>query len=189
MPVNNVNLNQSEICAKTRQRQQIKKWYIFYTKPKAELKAEEMLVKDGFEVFLPTLKQCSIWKNRQKKTIVKPLIASYIFVYTSGHQIEKVLANPKIVAVVTCGGKKAVLRQEDIVLLQSIARLQKNINSTNNYQVGKRVRFIRGALAGLEGKIIFQNGKQRFGVELDALHYAVFVEFEMDQNQIELISE
>ena len=138
MPVNNVNLTQSEVWAKTRQRQQIKKWYIFYTKPKAELIAEEMLVKDGFEVYLPKMNQCSIWKNRQRKTIVKPLITSYIFVYTSGHQIEKVLANPKIVAVVTCGCKKSILREADINLLHRISRHHEDITITNNYQVGDK---------------------------------------------------
>ena len=187
MPVNNVNLTQSEVWAKTRQRQQIKKWYIFYTKPKAELIAEEMLVKDGFEVYLPKMNQCSIWKNRQRKAIVKPLITSYIFVYTPEHQIVKVLANPKIVAVVTCGGKKAVLREEDMKLLQKMARLRGQISATSDYKVGKRVRFVEGSFTGLEGQIINHRGKQRFGVELDALHYAVFVELEIDQEQVELI--
>jgi transcription antitermination factor NusG len=188
MPVNNVNLSQIEVWTKSRQSRQIKKWYIFYTRPRAEFVAEEMLVKAGFEVYLPKLKHCSVWKNRQKKTIIKPLIASYIFVFTSELQIEKVLANPKIVTAVTCGGKKAVLRQEDMDLLQRIERFQKDIKSTNNYQVGKRVRFIRDVFSGLEGKLILQNGKQRFGVELDALHYAVFIDLEMDQSKVEIIS-
>ena len=45
--------------------------FIFYTKPKAELIAEEMLVKDGFEVFLPKMNQCSIWKKPAEKNDCK----------------------------------------------------------------------------------------------------------------------
>lgn len=188
MPVNNVSFTQSNVWAQSLQNQQLKKWYIFYTKPKAELIAEELLVKDGFEVYLPKINQSSIWKNRQKKIIVKPLIASYIFVYMPEHQIEKVLANPKIVTVITCGEKKAVLREEDMKLLQKMARLRGKISATSDYKVGKRVRFVEGSFTGLEGQIINHRGKQRFGIELDALHYAVFIDLEMDQSQIEIIS-
>ena len=56
-----------------------KKWFAIYTKPKAEKKVFDQLVKYNFEAFLPLKKEIHRWKDRLKKVEV-PLFNSYVFV-------------------------------------------------------------------------------------------------------------
>ena len=58
-----------------------KKWIAVYTKPRHEKTVENELLKKGFEVYLPILKERRKWSDR-KKWVEFPLFRSYIFVRT-----------------------------------------------------------------------------------------------------------
>jgi len=57
-----------------------KKWYVVYTTPRGEKKANHRLEEKGIETYLPLRKTIRQWSDRKKKIEV-PLFTSYLFVY------------------------------------------------------------------------------------------------------------
>jgi len=62
-----------------------KKWFVFYTKSRQEKKVNELLLKRGFEPFLPMQAIVRQWSDRKKKVVV-PLFNSDIFVCVEEHR-------------------------------------------------------------------------------------------------------
>jgi transcriptional antiterminator RfaH len=56
-----------------------KNWFVFYTKSRQEKKVNDLLLRHGFEPYLPLQKVLRQWSDRKKKVEV-PLFNSYIFV-------------------------------------------------------------------------------------------------------------
>jgi transcription antitermination factor NusG len=57
------------------------KWFVMYTRSRAEKKVAEMLVEEGVEVYLPMVEELRQWSDRKKK-VQKALFNGYIFVKT-----------------------------------------------------------------------------------------------------------
>ena len=55
-----------------------KYWYVLYTKPRHEFKAEAQINSLNIESYLPTNTVIKQWSDRKKK-ITEPLFKSYIF--------------------------------------------------------------------------------------------------------------
>lgn len=70
-----------------------KQWFVFYTKSRQEKKVRDLLLKSGYEVFLPMHKVMRQWSDRKKKVEV-PLFNSYIFVNDLEHNISNILKTP-----------------------------------------------------------------------------------------------
>jgi transcriptional antiterminator RfaH len=54
-------------------------WYVVYTKPREEVRAQENLENQGFEIFLPTCKIESV-KNSKLFILTEPLFPRYLFI-------------------------------------------------------------------------------------------------------------
>jgi transcriptional antiterminator RfaH len=61
------------------------KWYVVLTKPKQEHRAEEHLVAQGGEVFLPRI-QLEKMRKGKRVDIVEPLFPGYLFVNVEGRE-------------------------------------------------------------------------------------------------------
>jgi transcriptional antiterminator RfaH len=59
------------------------KWYVVLTKPKQETRAEEHLVAQGGEVFMPRV-QLEKMRNGRKVDVIEPLFPGYLFVNVEG---------------------------------------------------------------------------------------------------------
>ena len=108
----------------------IPKWFAIYTRPKAEKKVNEQLVRTGIETYLPLKKELRQWKDR-KKWIELPLFTSYIFVRVISkeyYEITRVIHG--FVKFVTIGGSKIAVRDVEI---ETIKKLLKH--SANNIEV------------------------------------------------------
>ena len=57
-----------------------KKWYVVYTKPRAEVSLEKILEKKGIETYLPMITRKRKWSDRIKD-VTSPILPSYIFVH------------------------------------------------------------------------------------------------------------
>jgi len=157
-----------------------KAWYIFYTCPRAEKKALSLLLSDGFETYLPLRCVTKIWKNRQKKTIHEPLFPGYIFVRTQPENIYRVLQNPKIARCITCDKKPSTLSTEEIQLIQKTLDSGEDLLIRTELPQGEKVQLIYGPLMGYEGILIKQKGKNRVGIQIDGLPYAISIEVSID---------
>ena len=90
-----------------------KKWIAVYTKPRHEKTVENELLKKGFEVYLPILKERRKWSDR-KKWVEFPLFRSYIFVKTEIKNSLFVLQTLGVVKVIKFGGEIAVIQNDSI---------------------------------------------------------------------------
>lgn len=59
------------------------KWYVVLTKPKQEDRAEEHLVSQGGEVFLPRIQLEKVRKGKRTQ-VIEPLFPGYLFVNVKG---------------------------------------------------------------------------------------------------------
>jgi transcriptional antiterminator NusG len=152
-----------------------KHWFVFYTKSRQEKKVKELLVRDGFEVFLPMQKIVRQWSDRKKKIDV-PLFNSYIFVKGHEHTIQNVLKTPGIAWTIRHNGKPAVLRKDEYVLISRFLESGFFIEATTSipeFQRGDRTRIMDGPLKGIEGYIERQSDTDSFYVILEGIDHVL----------------
>ena len=91
-------------------------WYVLYTKPRSEKKAEEQLLSLGINAYCPTYSKIKIWSDRKKKIDV-PLLPSMIFVSLNNKDMNRVFESSAAVKYMFWLGKRAVVRQYEIDIL------------------------------------------------------------------------
>lgn len=156
-----------------------KRWYVFYTCPRAEKKVNEYLQSIGYEVFLPLKVELKIWKNRQKKIIEKPLFSSYIFVNTFQFEIFKINKVRGICNCVTCAGVPAVISNNDIMSLKIMQNMNAVVVGSTTLLVGDKVRVINGPLCGYEGVLTAIKGVNKFGINISCVNLAAIVDLDI----------
>lgn len=162
-----------------------KNWYVFYTCPRAEKKANEYLQLLGYETFLPLQKELRIWKNRQKKYIEEPLFPSYIFVKTQECNLFNIAKLPKICHCLTMSGHPAIVLDQDIAAIQCMLQNDKKVDvEQRELQVGKKVIIIKGYLTGYEGVLIDCRGEHKFGIQLIGTNYIACINIDLDMIKI-----
>ncbi|WP_459212987.1 UpxY family transcription antiterminator [Aquimarina rhabdastrellae] len=176
--MNTTKLNQN-ICPgvilERKRKKNEKNWYIFYTSPRAEKVVYKDLLARDYDAFLPLTKTLKVWKNRQKKIIESPLFPSYIFVNTRLNEIYDISRIPKIATFIRCGQKPSVIPPNDIATIKKMLLLEQEVSVETTFYEGERVKIIKGPLVGHEGILIEQKGKTRFGIHLNEINQAVFV--------------
>jgi transcription antitermination factor NusG len=155
----------------------VRQWYVFYTKSRQEKKVKDLLLKNGYEVFLPTHKVMRQWSDRKKKVEV-PLFSSYIFVKDLDHKIADILKTPGVAWNIRHNGKPAVLRQEEFELIQRFLATGYFLEASgevDSFQIGDRARIVDGPLAGITGILTGQDKDQRFNILLGGIQQVIQV--------------
>ena len=119
------------------------KWYAIYTRSHCEKKVSEDLLKAGFQVFLPMIKEKRVWSDRIK-TVSVPLLSSYVFVKLPAQNQQGVLSFPGVVRLVSFGGKPCGVREEEIDLLEKIITHGFPVERGLEVGMGETVRVIGG---------------------------------------------
>ena len=155
-----------------------KHWYVFYTKSRQEKKVQDLLVRSGYEVFLPMQKVMRQWSDRKKKVDL-PLFNSYIFVKDFEHHIPEVLKTPGVAWSIRHNGKPAILRQEEYELIQRFIRtgyFLETSGEVESFRVGDRAKIIDGPLSGVTGVLTGQDKNQRFNILLEGIQQVIQVQ-------------
>ncbi len=125
-----------------------KKWLVFYTKSRHEKKCLDLLLRRGYEAWLPMVKELRQWSDRKKK-VEAPLFRSYIFVNIEEHQTREILQIPGISWNIRHNDKPAVLHQKDKVIIEQILESGYAIETESNiedFERGQEVLITAGAL-------------------------------------------
>jgi transcription antitermination factor NusG len=127
--------------------------------------------------FLPVYRSVRRWKDRQKELDLV-LFPSYVFVNIHPQEQLRVLQVPGVVRLVTFNGQPARLPQQEIEALRN--GLAEGINAELHpyLKIGRRVRVLRGPLAGIEGILLRKKDKWRFVISIDVLMRSVAVELD-----------
>src|SRR6056297_2638782 len=92
-------------------------WYVLYTKPRTEKRVAERLQEIGVEVYCPLIAEIKQWKDRKKK-LKTPLFKSYVFIKLEDKNRNQVFDVPGVVRYLFWLGKPAVVRNEEIEVIQ-----------------------------------------------------------------------
>ncbi len=156
-----------------------KSWYVFYTKSRQEKKVKDLLLKNGFEVFLPMQKVMKQWSDRKKKVEV-PLFNSYIFVKDSHHKIPEILKTPGVAWNIRYNGRPAVLREEEFELIRRFISTGLFLETAglepDSFKIGDKAKIIDGPLAGVTGILTGEDKNQRFNIVLEGIQQVIQVQ-------------
>jgi transcription antitermination factor NusG len=155
-------------------------WFAAFTAPQAEQSVARHLAIYGIESFLPTFESTHVWKNRQKKKIMKPMFPSYVFVHLDETERRKLFRVPNVVKII--GGKQGPIPipTSEIEFLRSMA-FDKRLTPSVEFAPGQRVRIKDGPMRGIEGTLIRHNNKLRFVLTLQLMNKHVAIEVVADE--------
>lgn len=147
-----------------------KKWFVFYTKSRAEKKTLEYLQKFGFEAWLPMHKVVRQWSDRKKKLEV-PLFNSYIFVKDIEANIQEIVKVPGISWNIRHNERPAILRESELQTIQRFlaSGLTIEIGSSQNLEKGDKVQVMDGPLKGVVGFLSGAFNEQKFTIEMETI--------------------
>ena len=156
-----------------------KQWFVFYTKSRQEKKVRDLLLKSGYEVFLPMHKVMRQWSDRKKKVEV-PLFNSYIFVNDLDYNIPFILKIPGVSWNIKSNGKPAVLRLDELELINRFIltglTLEASDLDRNTLKTGDKAKIIDGPLTGVVGVISGNPNNEKFNVLIEGIDQVIRVQ-------------
>lgn len=148
-----------------------KQWYLVYTKPRQEEVARTNLSRQGYEIYLPLMRQPRRRRGR-RIAVIGPMFPRYLFVHLD-RQTDNwgpIRSTLGVVSIVRFGHEPAWAPDNLIVFLQSREDAQGvQAISPDEYQPGSRVRVTDGSLMGYEGIFLARTGHDRVAVLLDIM--------------------
>lgn len=131
-------------------------WYAVHIKSRHEFQVFERLTGAGIETFLPSWQKNSKWKDRNK-LVQLPLFPGYLFVHTDNNHAARltILKTKGVVRMLgVIPGQPEPVPEEQISSLKKVIDAGINIDHYPYLKEGRRVRIIRGPLAGIEGILV-----------------------------------
>lgn len=153
-----------------------RKWLVFYTKSRHEMKVRGYLQCKGYDVFVPVQKVLRQWSDR-KKWVVTPLFRSYIFVNDMESKIQDILQVPGIAWNIRYNNQPAYLREQEIETIKRFLATGLHIETSAHpaFQVGDEAEVLDGPLKGIRGKIIATPSGEKFSVTLEVLGNSMII--------------
>lgn len=143
------------------------KWFVLYTKPQHEIKAAKALEKMGVRSYCPVFNQLKQYSDRKKK-VEMPLLRSYVLVKIEDKDRNRVFNVPGIVRYVFWLGKPAIVREEEIELMEKNLSGVYDRVSISNIKKGTNYTIPTGPFKGQDGKVV-NLFKNRIKLELPSL--------------------
>jgi len=152
------------------------RWYALHTRARHEKTVERRLRDQGMETFLPITAEMHRWSDRTKKVEV-PLFSCYVFVRcalsmedrTRVHQVESVHG------FVGSRGASLPIPDQQIESIQKVLTQAAPWRSYPFLKVGQRVRVRGGAMDGVEGVFLSENGDHSLIISVEAIQRSMAV--------------
>jgi len=162
-----------------------KYWFALYTKPRGEFKANEQLIAEGIESYLPVVTRLKQWSDRKKK-VTEPLLRSYIFIY--GDEQDRLISVEQR-AIVRCifdAGKPAKIPEWQIDNLKKMLEKESHVIVHNGIVPGAKVMIKNGPFDGIIGTIVKGEAGKSISVTIDLLNRSVIARLP-DNSSFELV--
>ena len=153
-----------------------KKWLVFYTKSRHELKVAKHLSRHGYEVFLPMQTVVRQWSDRRKKVQV-PLFRSYLFVHDLESRISDIVNVPGVARNIRYNDRPAVLHERELDTIRRFLATGLFVETTTepNFKAGEDAEVIEGPLKGIKGRIVHSSAGDKFSVTLEILGNSMLI--------------
>lgn len=169
-------------------------WYVaFMRKHNTEKASAERLRKMGYDSYVATQQEWRVWRNGKRKKIDRVVIPSVVFIRCTETE-RKIIVHEHYISRFMMDRAGTDSKVATIPPLQ-IERLRFMLNQSDipvtiterPYQVGDKVRIIRGSLTGLEGEVFDMNSEKSELVVL--IEHFGCAKLMVDTISIELIKE
>lgn len=148
-----------------------KSWYLVYSKPRQEQVARANLVRQGYEIYLPLMRELRRRQGR-RCTVVSPMFPRYLFVHLDQRTDNwgPIRSTHGVVSIVRFGHEPARVPAELIAFLREREDIQGiQTVSTDEYRPGTRVKVVDGGLMGYEGVFIAKSSQDRVVVLMEIM--------------------
>jgi transcription antitermination factor NusG len=152
------------------------RWYALHTRARHEKVAEHRLREYGIETYLPTVQEVHCWSDRKRRVEV-PLFSCYLFVRCalSSEDRTRVYKVESALGFVGARGAGLPIPDEQIESVRTALAQPRACRSLPFLKVGQRVRVCGGALDGIEGVFLSENGDQSLVISVDAIQRSLAV--------------
>ena len=153
-----------------------KRWLAAYVKMHHEKKVRDHLTSLNIDNFLPVQTEIRQWSDRKKK-IERVLIPMMIFVNVDTEEQQRVIRLPSIIRYLILRGEHKPSEISDSQMQSFMYMLDNSDNRVdfnfNNLQPGEKIRVVKGSLKGLEGEMVYIDGKSKIAIRIKQLGCAV----------------
>jgi transcription antitermination factor NusG len=160
-------------------------WFAVWTRSRQEKSAAAMLATLGIPHFLPLKPEIHQWSDR-KQTVTVPLFSGYLFVRMDVARDSRlrVLNTSGIVGLVGNQSGPVPIPDQQIDDIRTVleARLECAVLPLLNE--GDRVRVFRGALAGVEGRLVRSNSSSRLLISIEMIRKSLLVNVSRDDVEL-----
>ncbi len=152
------------------------RWYALHTRARHERVVEQRLREHGMETFLPVVQEVHRWSDRKKKVEV-PLFGCYVFVRCALSPEDRTVVYriDSVHGFVGANGVGLPIPDDQIESVRTVLG-QAGIWRTHPFlKAGQRVRVRGGALDGVEGVFLSENGDHSLIISIDAIQRSMAV--------------
>ncbi len=152
------------------------RWYALHTRARHEKTVEKRLREKGLETFLPVSHEVHTWSDRKKK-VEMPLFNCYVFVRCafSAEDRTKVYEIESVHGFVGVRGAGVPIPDGQIEAIRMVLAQKTPWRSHPFLKAGQRVRVRGGALDGIEGVFLSENGDHSLVISVDAIQRSMAV--------------
>jgi len=148
------------------------RWYAVCCKPRQEAVAEENLLRQGYRVYLPRIRNTH-HRRGQWIEVIEPLFPRYLFIRVDPalRSTAPVRSTRGAVGLVRFGGQPAEIPEEVINAIVQHEAPDSGLHQDSRplFCAGEAVRLEEGPLAGMEGIFVEEDGEKRVTVLLELL--------------------
>jgi transcription antitermination factor NusG len=152
------------------------RWYAVRTRSRHEKLVARQLENQGIESFLPVVTRVRSWSDRRKE-VETPLFSGYAFlrVIHSSDDRVRVLRTQGVVSFVGVHGSGIPIPDHQIEDIRTLVASRIPYEERPFLRVGQRVRVRGGALDGIEGILVAENGDRSLVISVEPIQRSVCV--------------
>jgi len=165
-------LNNAEVAAAAQAQ-----WYAVYTCANHEKRVADQFAGRGVEHFLPQYESVRRWKDR-KVRLHLPLFPGYLFVHLAAQERLRVLQVPGVVRLVGFNGSPTAMPEEDLHRIREFLGQGCRAEPHPYLQARRRVRVVRGPLAGMVGIVARRLRRSRLVISFNLIQRSIAVEID-----------
>ncbi len=157
------------------------RWYVVYSQPHREFRAQRQLAEQGFHTFLPRYRK-TVRHARKLMTVNAPFFNRYLFVALdlNRNPWRSVNGTIGVTSLISDGTFPIPVPRGVIESLISVSDADGFVNLGDALQLGDHVRVLTGPFAGLVGQLVRLDGARRVRVLLQLLGGVVAVSIDRD---------
>jgi transcription antitermination factor NusG len=152
------------------------RWYALHTRARHEKTVEHRLHECGMVTYLPTVREVHRWSDR-KKRVEAPLFNCYLFLRCAltPEDRNQVYRIGSVLGFVGGGAAGMAIPDDQIESVRTLLSQTSPWRSHPFVKAGQRVRIRGGALDGVEGIFVSENGDHSLVVSVDVIQRSLAV--------------